>query len=185
MKEFFKNMSFPRATIVLAAPLTIALLWIGLRQRSGLSEMKAALDGGGATKLTQQLAQLARKHSMLSDSLKGESLQGEADMQSYIYKVATMDRVEVGNLTLNVGGAEPLSKGVVDKKINIRPDNRERTFARTTIANFLYTLEQQSRRVKVTMLRIENSDRRVKAHEIPKDQWTFEVDITSRQRSEP
>ena len=89
----------------------------------------------------------------------------------------------MGNLTLNVPAAEQFSKGIVDKKINIRPDNRERTFARTTIANFLYTLEAQSRRVKVTMITIENSDRRVKNHEIPKDQWTFLADITSRQRS--
>jgi len=105
-------------------------------------------------------------------------------MGSYIYKVGGMERVEVGNLVLNPAAAEQFSKGVVDKKTNIRPDNRERTFARTTIANFLYTLEQQSRRVKVTMITIENADRRVKNHEIPKDQWTFLADVTSRQRSE-
>lgn len=183
MKEFFRSMNFARWSILFSLLGTLALLWLGLWQRSVLTEMTEGLDGG-ASKVTKQIAQLARKHSQLSESLKGENLQGEADMQSYIYKVAGTDRVEVGNLTLNVPTAEQFSKGIVDKKINIRPDNRERTFARTTIANFLYTLEQQSRRVKVTMITIENADRRVKNHEIPKEQWTFLADITSRQRSE-
>ena len=182
MKDFFRSMNFARWSILFSLLGSLGLLWFGLWQRSKLSEMKDGLEGG-ASKLTQQIAQLARKHSQLSDSLKGESLQGEADMQSYIYRVAGTDRVEVGNLTLNPT-SEQFTKGVIDKKVSIRPDNRERTFARTTIANFLYTLEQQSRRVKVTMVTIENADRRVKSHEIPKDQWTFLADITSRQRSE-
>jgi hypothetical protein len=96
-----------------------------------------------------------------------------------------MDRVEVGNLDLTSLQADPFTKGVVDKKYNIRPDNRERTFVRTTIANFLWTLEQQSRRVKVTNIKIENADKRVKPQEIPNDKWTFEAEITSRQRSGP
>jgi len=155
MNEFFRSMNFARWSILVSILGSLALVWFGLWQNSQLSE-----------------------------SLKGESLQGEADMQSYIYKVATMDRVEVGNLNLATPAAEQFSKGVVDKKISIRPDNRERSFPRTTIANFLYTLEAQSRRVKVTMVTIENFDRRKKNHEIPDDKWTFLAEITSRQRSE-
>jgi hypothetical protein len=184
VKGFFGSMNFARWSILLSLLGSLALVWFGLWQNSQLSEMKAELEGGGAAKLTQQIAQLARKHSQLSDSLKGENLQGEADMQSYIYKIATMDRVEVGNLNVTIPTPEQFSKGIVDKKINVRPDNRERPFARTTIANFLYTLEQQSRRVKVTMITIENANRRVKNHEIPDDKWTFSAEITSRQRSE-
>jgi hypothetical protein len=183
VKDFFRSMNFARWSILFSLLGTLGLLWFGLWQRSALAEMKEGLDSD-ASKLTKQIAQLARKHSQLSDSLKGENLKGEEDMQSYIYKVAGTDRVEVGNLTLNTPAAEQFSKGIVDKKINIRPDNRERKFTRTTIANFLYTLEQQSRRVKVTMVTIENADRRVKNHEIPKEEWTFLADITSRQRSE-
>jgi len=184
MNEFFRSMNFARWSILVSILGSLALVWFGLWQNSQLSEMKGGLEGGGAGKLSQQIAQLARKHTQLSESLKGESLQGEADMQSYIYKVATMDRVEVGNLNLATPAAEQFSKGVVDKKISIRPDNRERSFPRTTIANFLYTLEAQSRRVKVTMVTIENFDRRKKNHEIPDDKWTFLAEITSRQRSE-
>lgn len=184
MKDFFRSMNFARWSILFSLLGSLALVWFGLWQHSALAEMQSGLEGGGASKLTQQIAQLARKHTQLSESLKGESLQGEADMQKYIYMVAGMDRVDAGNMMLTTPTPEQFSKGIVDKKINIRPDNRERTFARTTIANFLYTLEQQSRRVKVTMITVENADRRVKNHEIPKDQWTFTAEVTSRQRSE-
>jgi hypothetical protein len=184
MKAFFKSMNLARGIILAALLGSVVLLWIGLRHASRLSEMKQNYSTDVA-KIAPQLAQLARKHSQLTEGLKGESLQGEANLQEYIYKVGTMDRVEVGNLDLVPSKPDPIAKGVVDKAINIRPDNRDRAFERTKIANFLYTIEAQSRRVKVTMVKIENADRRVKPQEIPKDQWTFEAEITSRQRSEP
>jgi hypothetical protein len=183
MKAFFKSLNLARGIILLSLLGAAVLLWTGLQHASRLSELKRNYSTD-VVKLAPQLAQLARKHSQLSDNLKGENLQGEADMGSFIYKVAGMDRVEVGNLNLIPATPDPFTKGIVDKKINIRPDNRERSFARTTIANFLYTLEQQSRRVKVTMIKIENADKRVKAQEIPKEVWTFEAEVTSRQRSE-
>jgi hypothetical protein len=184
MRGFFKSMNLARGIILASLLGSVVLLWMGMRNASRLAELKRNYSTD-VSKLAVQLAQLARKHSQLTDSLKGESLQGEADVQSYIYKVAGMDRVEVGNLDVNPLAPDPFAKGVVDKKENIRPDNRERTFLRTTIANFLYTLEQQSRRVKVTMIKIENADKRVKPQEIPNDKWTFEAEITSRQRSGP
>jgi len=184
VKSFFKSMNLARGIILLSLIGSVVLLWTGLTHAAQLSTLKRNYTQDVA-KLATQLTQLARKHSQLTDSLKGENLQGEADLNSYIYKVAGMDRVEVGNLDLIPGKADPFMKGVVDKSINIRPDNRERSFARTTIANFLYTLEYQSRRVKVTMIRIENASKRVKPQEVPDDKWTFEAEITSRQRSEP
>jgi hypothetical protein len=176
-------MNLARGIILLSLLGSVVLLIMGLKHASQLAELRRDLNVE-VVKLTQTLAQLARKHSQLSDSLKGENLQGEADFQSYIYKVGTMDRVEIGNPVLSPAQPDPFAKGVVDKRINIRPDNRERTFARTTIANFFYTLEQQSRRVKVTLIRIENGNRRVKPHEIPDDKWTWEAEVTSRQRSD-
>ena len=90
MKDFFRSMNFARWSILFSLLGTLGLLWFGLWQRSALAEMKEGLDSD-ASKLTKQIAQLARKHSQLSDSLKGENLKGEEDMQSYIYKVAGTD----------------------------------------------------------------------------------------------
>ncbi len=35
------------------------------------------------------------------------------------------------------------------------------------------------------MIKIDNGDKRVKPAEVPSDKWTFEAEVTSRQRSEP
>ena len=180
MKSFFQSMNLARAMILLSVVGALVLAWTGWRSSARIEEMRRNYETD-MPKLATQLVELARKHSMLTDSKKGENLQGEADLQSYIYKIAGMDKVEVGNMNLTQS-EDPFSKGVVDKKIVIRPDNRERTFRRTTLANFLYTLEQQSRRVKVSMVKIEAADRRLKPEGIPDDLWTFEAEVISRQR---
>jgi len=180
MKGFFKSLNFARSMILLSVVGALVLGWMGWRSAARVAEMRRNYETD-VPKLAAQLVEVARKHSQLTDSKKGENLQGEADLQSYIYKIAGMDKVEVGNMNLNPND-DPFSKGVVDKKITIRPDNRERTFKRTTLANFLYTLEQQSRRVKVTMIKIEAADRRLKPEAIPEDLWSFEAEVISRQR---
>jgi hypothetical protein len=180
MKSFFRSMNLARAMILLSVLGALVLAWTGWRSHSRVEEMRRNVDTD-MSKLSTQLVELARKHTQLTDSKKGENLQGETDLQSYIYKIAGMDRVEVGNMNLTQS-EDPFTKGTVDKKIMIRPDNRERTFRRTTLANFLYTLEQQSRRVKVTMVKLEVADRRLKPEGLPEDLWLFEAEVTSRQR---
>jgi hypothetical protein len=168
--------------ILLSVVGALVLAWMGWTRSSRVEELRRNQETD-MPKLAAQLVEVARKHTQLTDSRKGENLQGEADLGSYIYKIAGMDRVEVGNLDLTPN-RDPFSKGIIDRKITIRPDNRERTFKRTTLANFLYTLEQQSRRVKVTMVKIEVADRRLKPEMLPEDLWTFEAEVVSRQRVE-
>ena len=54
---------------------------------------------------------------------------------------------------------------------------------RASIANFLFTLEQDSRRVKVTSIRIDPFAK-LKPGELGGDEWTFEAEITSRRKIE-
>jgi len=61
---------------------------------------------------------------------------------------------------------------------------RERTFQRLRIANFLYTLEYDSRRVKVTDMKLEIAEKKPKPHEVPADEWFFDAEVTSRQRAD-
>ena len=78
---------------------------------------------------------------------------------------------------------EAISKGVVDKKYVIKPDNPKTPFARMKLVNFFYTLEDDSRRVKLTRVKMEVLDQKgLKTHEVPKDEWTFDCELTSRQR---
>jgi hypothetical protein len=79
-----------------------------------------------------------------------------------------------------------VTKGIVDKKIRIKPTSRDKVFQRSKIANFLYKLEADSRRIRVTDMVIELGGKsRVREHEIPEEgNWTYDVEITSRQREE-
>ena len=78
---------------------------------------------------------------------------------------------------------EQRSKTVVDKVYRIKSDARERSFQRPRIANFLYTLEFDSRRVKVTSLKLSPSNKRLKPGEIGDDLWTFEAALTVRSKT--
>ena len=86
-------MNFARWSILFSLG-TLALLWLGLWQRSVLSEMTEGLDGAPRRSQADRAAR-AQAFAAL-ESLKGENLQGEADMQSSIYKVAGTDRVGWG-----------------------------------------------------------------------------------------
>lgn len=183
MKGFFQSMNFARGLILMSVIGALVLAVLGWRRTRELATMRQNLETD-MPRISKQLVEIARKHSQLSETLQGSSLQGEANLQSYIRKVATLDRVEVGNVDLT-SSEPPVSKGVVDKKYRIKPSERDRPFRRSTIANFLYSLEQQSLRVKVTEIKIETSEKRLKPHEVPEDMWSFEAEVTSRQRVEP
>jgi len=182
MKSFFASMNLARAILPLSVIGSIALAAFGWSRSRRLTELREHRDVN-MPRLAEQVVALGHRHTQLTQARTGENLQGETNLQSYIYKIAGMDRVEVGNLDMTPSRAQP-SKGVEDEKYRIKPAERERSFKRSTIANFLFSLEQQSRRVKVTDIKIEVAQKRLKPHEIPDDSWTFEAEVTSRQRVE-
>src|SRR5262249_29702086 len=55
VKEFFHSMNFARWSILFSLLGSLALVWFGLWQHSALAEMQSGLEGGGASKLTQQI----------------------------------------------------------------------------------------------------------------------------------
>jgi AcrR family transcriptional regulator len=136
-------------------------------------------------KLVRELETLGRKHSQLTKAKKAEGFTETEGLNNYIERAITNDGVELGE-----HGTDPstvsVTKGIVDKKIRIKPTSRDKVFPRSKIANFLYKLEADSRRIRVTDLKIElGGKNKVREHEIPDDtQWTYEVEITSRQREE-
>ena len=74
-----------------------------------------------------------------------------------------------------------------DKVYLISPSLKDDTFRREQIANYLYKLENESRRVRVTDLVVEalNADgkKNLKPEEYPSDLWSFTFTVTSRQRT--
>lgn len=180
MKAFFAEMNLARGIILVSLLGCLVLGFLGWQKQSQLDELKYQNDTQ-VQPLLKDLMQTAQRHTSLAKTLKDDTLGAQADLETYIRKVAAKDKVEIGNVNMTFT-PEQKSKTVVDKVYRIKSDTRDRSFQRLRIANFLYTLEYDSRRVKVTDLKLEIAEKRPKAHEVPADEWFFEAEVTSRQR---
>ena len=180
MKSFFANLNLARGIILVSLIGCLVLGFLSWKRAQRLAEMKSELETG-ILPLTKDLMQSAQRHTALAKTFKDDNLDAQKDLETYIRKVASKEKVEIGNVNMTFT-PEQRSKNVLDKVYRIKSDSRERTFQRLRIANFLYTLEFDSRRVKVTDLKLEVAEKRPKPHEVPADEWFFETEVTSRQR---
>lgn len=183
MKSFFKEMNTARVIILAALIGSLALGFIGWKQTQSLAELKMHRDRD-LEPLVSKIQELGKRHTQLSKAMRSEGLAGQSDPMSYIRKVATKDKVDIGDVKIDES-KDPRTQGVMDFKYRIRPSDRDLKFLRARIANFLYSLEADSpRRVKVTDIQIQAGDKRLKPQDLPEDTWTFEAEITSRQKTE-
>lgn len=182
MRGLVANFNFARALILLCLVGSIPLGWYGWKQYKVNSALKSDLAiGGRIERLVQEIQRNAYVYSTKLKEQSAESLAGESNPITYIRTVATQDKIELGQIDVDPS-EKPRSKGIVDKIYRITPDNKQRTFGRGALANFLFTLEKESQRVRVTEIKLENEDHRVKPEDVPNDMWTFSAEITSRQR---
>lgn len=183
MKGFFKEFNLARGIIVASIVGCLVLGYLCWQRKQEVADLNDALVSR-VQPAVKDLVQSAHRHTSLSQLMKGEGLRGESDLTSYIRKVAAKDRVEIGELNMTNSEAA-LTRGIVDKKYIIKPDNPQTSFKRMTLVNFFYTLEDDSRRVKLTRVKMEVADQKgLKTHEVPKDDWKFDCELTSRQRKE-
>ena len=89
--------------------------------------------------------------------------------------------VGIGQVKIDPTTRSP-GKDIEDKIYKIRPANKNQRYDRKRVGNFLYKLEAESRRVKVTSLDLRPADN-LKPGEIGDDRWTFEASITSRSQT--
>jgi hypothetical protein len=180
MKTFFSSLNFPRAVILVMLLASAVLGYFVWQRTTRLHQIERELVMvKSRVRETQQLALQLNDLQRLSER---EGLVGEADPEFYIRGVASQDRVQIGQVDTSVSTSTPM-RGVEDKKYKITPSNKNARYSRTQIGNFLYKLEADSRRVRVTHIRITPVSR-VKPGEIGPDVWTFEAEITSRQAIE-
>lgn len=183
MKSFFANFNFARALILLCLLGSMPLGWYGWEQYETNRKLKSDLAKGG--RIEMLILDIQRNAHILNTKMEeqgAEGLTGESKPQTYIRTIARMDQIELGQVDIDLS-TQPRSKGIVDKIYRITPDNKQRTFRRTALANFLFKLEQGSQRVRVTEIKMETEgSRKVKPEDVPNDMWTFECKITSRQR---
>jgi hypothetical protein len=194
----FKNLNLARGIILASLLGSLALGVVGYLQSRTLSELKSDLEKSGArksasgsyddsdvAKLVRELETLGRKHTQLAKAKRAEGFTETEGLNNYIERAIVQDGVELGDHSTDPSTVS-VTKGIVDKKIRIKPNSRDKVFQRSKIANFLYKLEADSRRIRVTDFVIELGGKsKVREHEIPEEgNWTYEVEITSRQREE-
>ena len=185
MKNFFGHFNSARALILLCVLGAIPRGWFAWKQQEENDALRAALRKGGLVEQqVRDIQQNSRYYSDLIAQRDQEGLAGKADPDSYIRTVARKDSINLGQVRIEPS-TKPRKKPIVDKIFRITPDDKDTTFGRVQLANFLFTLENDSQRVRVTEVKIESSlGRKVKPEEIPPDAWKFEARITSRQRED-
>ena len=185
MHAFFSGFNFARFVILVCFLAAGPLAYFAWKQYELNNEMKAALAPGGTVEqLVTSIQENSRTYTQLMRNRRSEGLIGaQADVQSYIRSKAFADEVELGEIQIDPSNPRTVGSGLRDTTYSIRPMNRDSSFQRVAIANFLFTLEHDSQRVRVTQLNLKHEDKRLKPETIPdRDRWMFDAQITTREK---
>ena len=189
MKQFFSNMSVERWVIVTSLLLATALGSVGFfkfhRERVVLED---ALEAD-IVQLAQQTHSAAMKYSRLYKEADLQELTGsQGNMESFLRTLATRKEASLGQVDVKISeSANSIRKGVQDIRYTVQPQNRDRAFQRIGIANFLFMIEDESRRLRVSHLRLTLSPKNLKEWDFPPNNpelWFWETEVLSRQKSE-
>jgi hypothetical protein len=176
MKSFFARMSFPRAVVLFCTLGSIVLgVLVFLRTRR-LSEVQAELQRVPA--LIKEIQTDAYRLSDLLDKASDENLKAQDEPETYIRAIATDGKIALGQIDIATSEKSP-ARGIEDKIYKITPMTKSQKFPRGAIGNFAYKLEADSRRVKVTRMKLTPFEK-VAPGEIGKDQWVYEIELTTR-----
>ena len=180
----FANLNFARVLIISMLVVSIPLGWMAWERNGQIAELRAALAKQGEVENTvRDIQALSRRHSALVREVDAEGIVGQANPRSYITKIAYREEIELAQLKIDPSTREPI-KGVVDNIYRVTSSQKDKSFGRVRLGNFFFMLEEKSRRVRVTELKLETANRRLKPHEFPDDQWTFECKVTSREKKD-
>ena len=182
--SFFSDMNLARWIIVLSVLGSIALGVTGYFLHEKRAALEAALNRE-VPAMARDTQVLARRNTYLLREINQEGLSGQSDPSSYIRVIASDENVLLGNVNIGKPTSSQPVPGIEDKSYSLRPQDKDATFKRLNIANFLFLLEKNSRRMKVTSIRITPEEKSLKPHEISNDLWKWEAEVTSRQKLEP
>ena len=185
-KTTLASMTFARWIIVLGGAGSLGLGFSGWHFYSKRVELEAALEPDSDVERTlRNIQSLGKTYTKLRKDLGGENLKAQDDMATYISRCAADPLVNLGSVVVTAQTPVPLQGGVVDLKYAIKPQSSDKGQPRANIANFLYKLELDSRRVRVTNLHIWQ-EQKFKEWEIGNDKkWKWESEVTTRQKEEP
>ena len=182
MKDFFTGMNFPRAVILLSFIASGALGWFNQTLVERLDELTEQEMTTGP-KMVTSIQQNSIKLSQLQKQQGDDKLSGQDNPTNYAREIAQNDNVRLGQVNLQPQSPDNLGNGIVDKKYAIKPVSKDKGWSKQNLGNFLYMLESESQQIRVTRVKLSSpTSRKVKPHEFPADSWTYDIEITSRQR---
>jgi hypothetical protein len=180
MKNFFKSMNLARGIILGSLVLSLVLAVTGYRLHARRVALEVAL-ASEVPAIARETQELSQRYSKLYDEAEMEGLKGQSDPQSYFRGIAADPKVSLGSLEITTPQPQRPSKGVVDIKYRITPQVRDRGFDRKRLANFLWMIEERSRRVRVTQFSM-TREGNLKPWEYGNDRWKWDAEVTSRQK---
>ena len=184
--SFFRDMTFARVMIVVCLLGSGVLGYFVFQNHQKIRSTSKALEpGGGIEQLVRDIQRQSKEYSQLYEKKDDEKLRGQASPNTYIVKIATGDHVDIGRVDIDADEKD-VTKDIVDNVYSITPTEKDFMYTRVHIANFLWSLENESRKVRVTKFKMDalnaEGKPRLKPHEIPTDSWKFTCEMTSRQR---
>jgi hypothetical protein len=180
VKATLQNISLARWIIIVSVIASIGLGVYGFKLHAERVDLEVALKSK-VPLLAIELQTLAKQHTSLMKQFDREGLGEQKDPQTYIRNIAANKEVQIGDTTVEAPAESENIRGVLDTRYGIKPSNRDRGYGRLNIANFLYKLESESRRMRVTRLRMEPEAKSVKPEtRLESDSWRWEAEVTTR-----
>jgi len=180
VKSFFSRMSFPRAVILFCSLGSLALGALVYLRSQRLAEVQQELRR--VPELVREIHTNAYRLAHLQRSATSEKFKGQSELETYIRGVAADGKINIGQVDFRKNERTP-AKNVTDTVYTITPKAKTQRFTLGQVGNFLYKLEADSRRVKVTRIKLTPFEK-VSPGEVGKEYWVFEVDVTTRTKQE-
>jgi hypothetical protein len=184
---FLKQMTFAQGMIIVCLLGSLALSPLLYGNYKAIGELTAAVaEGGELSKLVARIQSNSLLYSQLYEQKSGEALQGQGRTTEYLLAIAGDDNVDLGRINLPRPQVNESGGGIVDETFTIKPDDPTRAFDRVNIGNFLFTVENKTRRLRVTQFSMDalnaTGKQKVRPEDLPSDKWTFSCRVTSRSR---
>lgn len=176
MKSFLARMSFPRAVILFCSLGSLVLGTLVYLRSQRLTEVEQELRK--VKEIVAEIQADAYRLDALQDSDSKDAFSAQSEPEFYIRAIATDEKVNMGQMDTTKSTKSP-AKGIEDTTFKITPQTKSQRFTRGQIGNFLFKLENDSRRVKVTRVKLTPYEK-ISPGEIGKDQWNLEADLTTR-----
>jgi hypothetical protein len=178
--SWLASMNLARWIMVLGGLGSVALAANGWRLMNERERLEAALRPDGLVERTSSNIQnLGKLCSKLQADADREGLSGaQAEPSVYFRDLAKDDKVRLGQVDIKTPTSQEVYPGTRDLTYQLQPQT-DRGAARDKIFNYMYLLEQRSRRVKVTQIRL-TPEQRLEPGDTGNDMWKWEIELTSR-----